>query len=115
MPQADLERSSEGNRMSRIPVVVMGATGVVGQRFVALLGDHPTMEIVALVASGKREGKRYSETVDWLVDVPLPDEVEALKVTTIDEEDLFLGPCHGPPAVSIEGSPCGLPNRSFKS
>jgi aspartate-semialdehyde dehydrogenase len=77
--------------MSRIPVAVMGATGMVGQRFVALLGDHPNMELVALLASERREGRRYSETVDWLVDAPLPQEAGEMKLTTLDEDISDLG------------------------
>lgn len=56
----------------RIPVTVLGATGVVGQKFVALLADHPWFEVVSLCASEKNEGKRYGDAVHWLERTPLP-------------------------------------------
>lgn len=51
--------------MERIGVAVLGATGIVGQRFVANLVEHPQFEIVALAASGRSAGKRYSEACTW--------------------------------------------------
>jgi aspartate-semialdehyde dehydrogenase len=50
---------------ARIPVAVLGATGVVGQRFVARLAAHPWFEIAALAASEKSAGKRYREACAW--------------------------------------------------
>ncbi|MEO8505943.1 MAG: aspartate-semialdehyde dehydrogenase, partial [Acidobacteriota bacterium] len=49
----------------RIPVTVLGATGVVGQRFVRRLADHPWFSIQHLAASEKSSGKRYSEACEW--------------------------------------------------
>jgi len=51
----------------RIPVTVLGATGVVGQRFVARLVAHPYFEIAHLCASGGNAGKRYAEACAWRV------------------------------------------------
>lgn len=51
--------------MNRIPVTVLGATGVVGQRFVRRLADHPLFEIVHLAASERSAGKTYAEACDW--------------------------------------------------
>lgn len=59
--------------MSRIPVVVLGATGMVGQRALSLLRDHPTLEVVALAASARSAGKTYAEACRWL----LPGEEHA--------------------------------------
>lgn len=54
--------------MSRIPVTVLGATGVVGQRFVRRLAEHPLFEIAHLAASGRSAGKTYGEACEWRLD-----------------------------------------------
>lgn len=51
--------------MNRIPITILGATGVVGQRFVRRLADHPRFEIAHLAASGRSLGKRYDEACAW--------------------------------------------------
>ena len=56
--------------MTKIPVTVLGATGVVGQRFVRRLSNHPLFEIRHLAASERSTGKRYQEACAWR----LPDE-----------------------------------------
>jgi aspartate-semialdehyde dehydrogenase len=50
---------------SRIPVAVLGATGMVGQRFIELLQDHPWFELVALAASNQHSGRPYADTARW--------------------------------------------------
>jgi aspartate-semialdehyde dehydrogenase len=50
---------------ARLPVSVLGATGVVGQRLVRRLADHPWFELAALAASDKSAGKRYAEACTW--------------------------------------------------
>ncbi|MBV9230237.1 MAG: aspartate-semialdehyde dehydrogenase [Chloroflexi bacterium] len=50
---------------SRIPVAVLGATGMVGQRFIELLQGHPWFELVALGASEKHGGRVYAEATSW--------------------------------------------------
>ncbi len=54
---------------------VLGATGAVGQRFVQLLTDHPTFDLVALTASEDSVGKSYREAAKWRADAPIPDAV----------------------------------------
>ncbi len=54
--------------MSRIPVTILGATGVVGQRFVRRLKDHPLFEIQHLAASDRSTGKSYEEACAWRLD-----------------------------------------------
>jgi aspartate-semialdehyde dehydrogenase len=49
----------------RIPVAVLGATGMVGQRFIELLQGHPWFELVALAASEQRAGRPYAEVAQW--------------------------------------------------
>ena len=49
----------------RIPVAVLGATGMVGQRFIELLAQHPWFELVAVTGSARRTGQRYGDAVAW--------------------------------------------------
>lgn len=58
----------EGAVMTRIPVTILGATGVVGQRFVRRLRDHPVFEIRHLAASGRSTGKAYKDACGWRLD-----------------------------------------------
>ena len=58
---------------SQIPVAVLGATGSVGQRFVSLLNDHPWFKVVALAASDRSVGQKYSEACHWVLDDPIPE------------------------------------------
>ncbi|MDA2935731.1 aspartate-semialdehyde dehydrogenase [Patescibacteria group bacterium AH-259-L05] len=65
----------------KIPVGILGATGMVGQKFVELLIDHPWFEIVALMASEKSVGKKYKEAVKmWQGSEPMPFHVADIKV-----------------------------------
>jgi len=68
--------------VERVRVAVLGVTGVVGQRFVQLLSNHPWFEIAYLAASEASAGKRYFEAVEWVVEGPLPQPVG----------DMVLGP-----------------------
>jgi aspartate-semialdehyde dehydrogenase len=54
--------------MSRIPVTVLGATGVVGQRFVRRLANHPMFELKCIAASDRSAGKRYRDACEWRLD-----------------------------------------------
>lgn len=71
---------SELKLNERIPVAVLGATGTVGQRFVALLEGHPWFEIKALTASERSAGRAYGEAVNWVQAVPLPSRIARLRV-----------------------------------
>ncbi|MBT3218781.1 MAG: aspartate-semialdehyde dehydrogenase, partial [Proteobacteria bacterium] len=51
--------------MEPIPLVILGATGMVGQRAISLLKNHPWFKIVALAASHRSSGKKYSEACQW--------------------------------------------------
>jgi aspartate-semialdehyde dehydrogenase len=66
--------------VTEIPVAVLGATGMVGQRFVQLLADHPWFEVTALAASEASCGRAYAEACHWLLPTPMPREVEDLEV-----------------------------------
>ncbi len=76
--------------MSRLKVGVLGATGMVGQRFVTLLTDHPYFEIAAVAASPRSAGKTYGEAVKgrWTqCDLPIPETVSDLIVQDAGEID----------------------------
>jgi aspartate-semialdehyde dehydrogenase len=66
--------------LSKKKVGILGATGIVGQRFVTLLGDHPYFEITALSASKKSSGKTYGKVVDWCLTSKMPSSVSELEI-----------------------------------
>ena len=76
----------ENNRKLRVGII--GATGMVGQRFISLLDDHPYFEIVALAASKRSAGKTYEEALDgrWKLKTPCPERVLSMEV--IDSADV---------------------------
>jgi aspartate-semialdehyde dehydrogenase len=80
---------------AKIKVAILGATGMVGQRFVQLLRDHPWFEISALAASERSVGKPYAEAVRWKLDTPLPPSVRDLPVLDpkpdLDAQIVFSG------------------------
>jgi aspartate-semialdehyde dehydrogenase len=63
---------------------VLGATGMVGQRLVKLLADHPWFELAEVAASERSSGKTYAETVQWHLDAPVPDAARGLVVKGLD-------------------------------
>jgi aspartate-semialdehyde dehydrogenase len=66
--------------MSRIEVGILGATGAVGQQFIALLAEHPWFRVTWLGASQRSEGKAYRDAAAWRLSTPLPDDVARLGV-----------------------------------
>jgi aspartate-semialdehyde dehydrogenase len=66
--------------MERRKVGILGATGMVGQRFIQLLNNHPWFEIAWLAASDRSAGKTYGEACRWKLDTPLPAHVAAMTV-----------------------------------
>ena len=68
--------------MEKIKVGIIGATGMVGQRFVTLLENHPYFEIAALYASANSAGKSYGECVKnrWNMSPPLSSHIAAMPV-----------------------------------
>ncbi|MBQ2049469.1 MAG: aspartate-semialdehyde dehydrogenase [Spirochaetales bacterium] len=73
--------------MEKYNVGVLGATGMVGQRFVTLLAGHPWFNITVLAASPRSAGKTYEDAVGdkWKLDVPMPDCVRAMKVVDVSQ------------------------------
>lgn len=69
----------------KLKVGVLGGTGLVGQRFITLLENHPYFEISAIAASGRSEGKSYSEAVKdrWLLEKPIPSGCKDIIVKNI--------------------------------
>jgi aspartate-semialdehyde dehydrogenase len=61
--------------MERRNVGILGATGMVGQRFIQLLADHPWFNITWLAASDRSAGKPYAEACKWKLDTPLPARI----------------------------------------
>lgn len=61
-------------------VGILGATGMVGQRFIQLLVDHPQFEVTAVAASDRSQGKSYSEACTWRLGGDMPSNVRALPV-----------------------------------
>ncbi len=66
--------------MDKIKVGILGATGMVGQRFVQLLADHPWFEITALAASERSAGKAYGEACHWVISDDMPAVAEEMVV-----------------------------------
>jgi len=58
---------------SQIPVAVLGATGSVGQRFISLLNNHPWFKVVALAASDRSVGQKFSDACRWVLNDPMPE------------------------------------------
>ena len=79
--------------MNKLKVGIVGATGMVGQRFITLLENHPYFEIAALVASPRSAGKTYEEAVGerWKLAAPMPEKVKNMTVISSTEISLIAG------------------------
>ena len=71
----------------KLKVGIIGATGMVGQRFIALLENHPWFEVVTVAASPRSAGKTYEEAVGdrWKMTTPMPEAVKKLVVMNVNE------------------------------
>ena len=71
----------------KLRVGILGATGMVGQRFISLLENHPWFEVVTLAASPRSAGKTYEEAVGgrWKMDTPMPEAVKNIVVMNVNE------------------------------
>jgi aspartate-semialdehyde dehydrogenase len=74
--------------MNKLRVGILGATGMVGQRFVTLLNDHPWFEVTALAASPRSAGKPYREAVidRWLMKESIPTAIADLTVVEVEKD-----------------------------
>ena len=70
---------------------IIGATGMVGQRFITLLNNHPYFEIAGLAASGRSAGKTYEEAIGdrWKLDLDMPESVKGMTVSDASEVEKF--------------------------
>jgi aspartate-semialdehyde dehydrogenase len=71
---------------SKYPIGILGATGMVGQRFIQLLENHPWFEITWLAASDRSCGKKYAEAARWRLDTPLPERIASMTVSPAEPE-----------------------------
>jgi aspartate-semialdehyde dehydrogenase len=71
--------------MTEIPVGILGATGMVGQRFVQLLADHPWFKVTSPAASDTSAGRLYAEACRWVLPTAMPEAVRDLTVRPIDQ------------------------------
>ena len=73
----------------KLKVGILGGTGMVGQRFIALLENHPWFEVTTIAASPRSAGKTYAEAVGdrWKMTTPMPEAVKDLVVRNVNEVD----------------------------
>lgn len=71
----------------KLKVGILGGTGMVGQRFVSLLDNHPWFEVVTIAASERSAGMRYEDAVAnrWKMEKPMPDSVKDIIVMNVNE------------------------------
>ncbi|OQY27360.1 MAG: aspartate-semialdehyde dehydrogenase [Candidatus Cloacimonetes bacterium 4572_55] len=88
----------------KLPVVILGATGMVGQMFVHLLTNHPWFEIKALTGSPRSAGNRYGDVCRWRVSADIPSEIADMVVrkSTCIEVDKSL-PQTGSSRIAFSG------------
>jgi aspartate-semialdehyde dehydrogenase len=70
----------------KIPVGILGATGVVGQRFIQMLEHHPWFEVAWLAASDRSEGRAYADAARWRLKTPIPTSVAKMMVSSARPE-----------------------------
>src|SRR5687767_9090132 len=74
-----------------VKVGILGATGMVGQRFLSLLQDHPYFRVTELVASERSAGKPYHQAASWLLDQDMPRGLRDVVIKTpADDLDVDL-------------------------
>ena len=71
----------------KLRVGILGGTGMVGQRFISLLENHPWFEVVLIAASPRSKGKRYEDAVGdrWKMTTPMPEAVKDMIVYDVNE------------------------------
>ena len=75
------------NGMKKLPVGILGATGMVGQKYVQLLEEHPWFEVAYVAASPQSAGKKYKDALKsgWLVGGDVPADVARLVVEDVSD------------------------------
>ena len=81
--------------MEKLKVGIIGATGMVGQRFIMLLSEHPYFEIKALVAGPRSAGQKYSDAVKgrWKMKAECPEFIKEMTVISSDDIETVKGLC----------------------
>ena len=71
----------------KLRVGILGGTGMVGQRFISLLENHPWFEVVTIAASARSAGKTYEEAVGgrWKMTAPMPESVKDIRVMDVSD------------------------------
>lgn len=96
--------------MKQYHVAVIGATGMVGQRFVTLLQNHPWFQVTTLAASSHSAGKTYEQAVGsrWMMSTPIPEQVRSIVVkdAVADAEEI---------ARSVDFAFCAVDMKRRKS
>ena len=79
----------------RLKVGILGGTGMVGQRFISLLENHPWFEVTTIAASPRSAGKTYEEAVGgrWKMDTPMPEAVKKIVVMNVNEVEKVASEC----------------------
>jgi aspartate-semialdehyde dehydrogenase len=72
---------------NKLRVGILGGTGMVGQRFIALLDNHPWFEVTTIAASPRSAGQRYEDAVGsrWKMTTPMPEAVKGIVVMNVNE------------------------------
>ena len=86
--EKNTKQIARSKRMSeKLKVGILGGTGMVGQRFISLLDNHPWFEVTTIAASPRSAGKTYEEAVGgrWKMDTPMPEAVKSIVVKNVNE------------------------------
>ncbi|BBG23829.1 aspartate-semialdehyde dehydrogenase [Sulfuracidifex tepidarius] len=73
--------------MDKIKVSLLGSTGMVGQKMVRILSSHPFIELTKVSASPSKVGKKYEESVRWIEQGDIPDQVKEMRMVSTSPED----------------------------
>jgi len=71
---------------NKLSIGILGATGMVGQRFIQLLERHPWFEVTWVAASDRSSGRPYGEAARWRLDTPMPERIAQMTVAAADPE-----------------------------
>ena len=87
MVEENLEDREIRVMSEKLKVGILGGTGMVGQRFISLLENHPWFEVTTIAASPRSAGKTYEDAVGdrWKMDTPMPEAVKKIIVKNVNE------------------------------
>src|SRR3954466_9621541 len=72
---------------SKYPIGILGATGMVGQRFIQLLENHPWFEVAWVAASERSAGLTYREAAKWKMRTDIPERIARMKVSPAEPKN----------------------------